>query len=48
MEIYNVLGEKVKQTFNDEYFNVKDLKSGIYLLKIYSQNNNITKKIVVK
>lgn len=48
MELFNILGEKVTQTFNSEYINVEGFKSGIYLLKVFNNNGSLTKKIVIE
>ena len=47
VEIYSVLGKKIKEierSFNN--INVDDLSSGLYLLKIYSENQSFTTKIL--
>ncbi|MEW4925188.1 T9SS type A sorting domain-containing protein [Algibacter sp. 2305UL17-15] len=48
MEMYNVIGGKVMQSSNTKQFNIERLKSGIYLLKVFSTNGSATKKIVIK
>lgn len=48
MEMFNVLGERISQTFNTKQLNVEHLKSGIYLLKVFSNNRSATKKIIIK
>ena len=48
MELFSVLGEKVKQNHNSDEITVKGLSTGIYLLKVYNSNRSITKKVVIK
>ncbi|EDP72112.1 hypothetical protein FBALC1_13462 [Flavobacteriales bacterium ALC-1] len=45
IEVYNTLGHKIKETHN-KYVNLAKQASGIYFLKIYSQNSTISKKIL--
>lgn len=48
VEFYSILGVLQKKT-NNTSINVSDLSSGIYLVKITTDNNqNITKRIIVK
>ncbi len=45
IEVYNILGRKVKQGFDS--INLNDLANGVYLAKIYDvHDNNVTKKIL--
>jgi endoglucanase Acf2 len=49
VEIFSLLGKKVKEVTTD--FNaipVNELSNGIYFIKVYSKNTQITKKIVKK
>ena len=48
IEVYDVLGKQVKLLKNTNEINVSDLKSGIYLFKIYIGDLVSTRKIVVK
>lgn len=48
VEVYDILGKKVKQLEGMSEINVSDLNSGIYLLKIWIGNKVQTKKIVVE
>ncbi len=49
IEIYSALGQKVlEQEFSGETQLDLDLTSGIYMAKIYSDGNSITKKLIVK
>lgn len=47
VELYSVLGKKVLET-TESKISILDLSSGIYLVKIYSGNKFVTKKLVVK
>ena len=49
IEIYNILGKKVKEINSD--FNAiptNNLSNGVYFLKIYSENGLATKKLIKK
>lgn len=48
LELFNILGKRVSQVFNTKQLNLKGFKSGIYILKISSNNRSVTKKIVIK
>lgn len=48
IEIYTVLGKKVLQTPYTKQLNVESLNTGIYLLKVFSNNQSSTRKIVIK
>lgn len=42
VEIYNILGVKVKSKKGiNEYFDVSDLKTGVYLLRFYGKDNEV-------
>lgn len=47
VELYSVLGSKVLETKTNT-FNVENLSSGMYLVKIHSENKVVTKKLVVR
>jgi len=47
VEVYSVLGSKVLEASGKEV-NIESLTDGLYLVKIYSGTNSITKKLVVK
>ena len=47
VEIHTVLGKKVRTYRNAKQINVSSLKHGIYLLKIFSMNAVVTRKIIV-
>ncbi|MFD1161833.1 T9SS type A sorting domain-containing protein [Hwangdonia seohaensis] len=46
-EVYDVLGSKILTTTKIK-INVNHLQSGLYLLKIFSENKQVTKKIIIK
>lgn len=46
-EVYSLLGKKIAIYQNTKQFNVGNLPSGVYLLKIFSEGIVLTKKIVV-
>lgn len=47
IEIYNILGGKVLKT-TDQKIDVNNLQSGLYFIKMYSGNKQLTKKIVIE
>ncbi|WP_418603991.1 T9SS type A sorting domain-containing protein [Hwangdonia sp.] len=47
IQIYDVLGSKVLSTRKSK-IKVNHLQSGIYLLKIFTYNKQVTKKIIIK
>ncbi|MGQ3088849.1 T9SS type A sorting domain-containing protein, partial [Flavobacterium sp.] len=47
VEVYSVLGSKVLEGSGKE-INIESLTDGLYLVKLYSGTNSITKKLVVK
>lgn len=48
MELYDVLGKKVRSSSNMKQLNVESLKSGMYMLRVYDKKSSTTKKIVIK
>lgn len=48
IEMFNILGKKVLTTFGTKQLNVENFNSGIYVLKVYSDNQNVSKRIVIK
>ncbi len=50
VEIYNLFGDKVFETTNSEnnFIAISDLKKGIYLIKVYQNENTVTKKLVIE
>ena len=47
LELYNVLGKQVLRRKNADKIVVSNFETGIYILKIYSGKNIVTKKIIV-
>jgi len=55
LEIYNLIGKKIAEVFNQEYalgrykilYNADDLSSGIYIYRISSKENSISKKFIL-
>jgi hypothetical protein len=47
VEIYSVLGTKVLEASDSNIISVENLQSGLYLVKIYSDNKYVTKKLMV-
>ena len=49
VEIYSLLGKKLKEyNSNTTIYNIEDLSSGLYLVKIYSKKGMSTLKKVIK
>ncbi|WP_084647702.1 T9SS type A sorting domain-containing protein [Gelidibacter mesophilus] len=48
MELYDVLGKKVKSSVIDNLIRTDDLKSGLYVLKVYQNDMSTTQRILVK
>ena len=49
VEIYNLLGTiVVMQESNTKRIDVSDLQSGVYLISLYSGEEKIVKKIIIK
>ncbi|TYA71715.1 T9SS type A sorting domain-containing protein [Seonamhaeicola marinus] len=51
VEMYNMIGLRVKhveEISKDFQLNVSNLKSGLYLLKVASENKSFTQKVVIK
>jgi len=46
IEVYSILGRKIYQKTNSNVVNIAHLNAGIYLIKIYSKKNVITKQII--
>jgi hypothetical protein len=46
IELYTILGSKIKEYNNTKKINLSEYKSGIYLLKIFLYQKNITRKII--
>ena len=48
-QLYNTLGQLIiNKNSNTKQLNINSVKPGIYLLKIYSNNNVVTKKVIVR
>lgn len=48
VELYDILGKRIiSKVKNLETIDVNDLKSGFYVLKIYSEEKSVTKKVVI-
>jgi len=50
VELYNILGSKLKtySSLVDNTINISEMSSGIYLLKVNSGNNTVTKRILIE
>lgn len=49
VEFYSVLGNKVMETSNTENISIDNLASGVYMVRMYAENNqSVTKKLVVE
>ena len=49
IEVYDITGKEVNVKLSDDNtLNVSNLSDGIYLLNIYSENDAVTKKLIVK
>ena len=46
IEVYNVLGAKMKTVLNAKTIDLSDFQSGIYLLKLYADEVVFTKKVI--
>lgn len=46
IEVYNILGAKITTTFNSKAVDLSAHQSGIYLLRIYSNEKVLTKKVI--
>jgi len=48
VEVFDVLGKKVKQNISSNKINVSQLLVGIYIVKVFTDKGQITKKIVIE
>ncbi len=48
LELYNVQGIKIKKVLNQSTLYVSDLTSGMYILRVYSENKISSKKIIIE
>jgi len=46
IEVYNIQGQLINTFVNQKSINLNSITSGIYLIRLYSNNNMITKKII--
>ena len=47
IEIYNILGQEVKQAYsNFENINLVDLSRGVYMIKVRSENGSTVRKLI--
>ncbi|MCK5401389.1 MAG: aryl-sulfate sulfotransferase [Flavobacteriaceae bacterium] len=46
IEVHDLLGRLVKKSKNQDQINLSDLKSGLYILKLYVDGKSITKRII--
>lgn len=50
IEMYNILGTKVltDNILNNDVVDVSNLSAGVYLLKVFSGNNSVTKRVIIE
>jgi beta-glucanase (GH16 family) len=49
VELYNMIGQRIlNQTNNTKEFNIQNVRTGVYLMMIYSGNKSITKRVIIK
>ncbi len=49
IEFYSILGNKVMESANTEVINIESLSSGVYMVKLYSENNQFAiKKLIIE
>ncbi|SEQ97109.1 Por secretion system C-terminal sorting domain-containing protein [Hyunsoonleella jejuensis] len=48
IQLFNVLGHKVLEVSKTHQLNIENLKSGVYLLKVFNDNNTATRRIVIQ
>ena len=49
VELFNTLGQRVlNETSNTNQLDIQNIRTGIYLLKIYSGNKSVTKRVIIK
>ncbi|NNC46647.1 MAG: T9SS type A sorting domain-containing protein, partial [Winogradskyella sp.] len=53
LEMYNILGQSVYQnqnpvTGNYQEYSVENLSTGTYIIKLYTDSGNFTKKVIIK
>ena len=45
-EIYTILGQRIKSFTSQNQYDISNLSKGMYLVKIFTKNNEITKRIM--
>lgn len=48
IELFDIQGEKVLSSIATQKLNVENLKSGMYLLKIFNNDKSATKRLIIK
>jgi hypothetical protein len=48
IELYSILGKKILESNSTDTIDISVVNSGIYFVKIYSRNRNVSKKIIKK
>ena len=48
VELFDLLGKRVIETKQTNQIRVDQLPHGVYLLRVYTQNGNLTKKIIIE
>jgi beta-glucanase (GH16 family) len=49
LELFNMVGQRIlNQTGNRNQLDIQNVRSGIYVLKIYSGNRSITKRVIIQ
>ena len=46
VEIYTILGQRIKSFTSQNQYDISNLSKGMYLVKIFTKNNEITKRIM--
>lgn len=48
VEMFDVLGKKVKYVSAQNQINISDLKTGIYIFKVYTDKGDVTKRVIIE
>ena len=48
VDLFDILGKKVKRVSNSNRIDVRDLKTGVYFIKVLTEKAQVTKKIVIE
>ena len=48
IEVFNLLAQKVLEQWNTNSINIEKIKKGVYIIKIYDFNNNVSTKKIIK